>query len=59
MAAVAGVEGAPSFFLSNYANDLFDIVGSVCQTDVTTIGNFGNHVSLIFNYVDNDKSVNL
>ena len=59
MGAVAGGEGAPSFALSNYANDLFDIVGTVYQTDVTTIGNFGNHGSLIFNYVDNDKSVNV
>ena len=59
MAAVAGGEGAPSFFLINYANDLFDIVGEVYQTDATSIANVGNHGSLVFNYVDNDKNVNV
>ena len=28
MGAVAGGEGAPSFALSNFSNDLFDILGS-------------------------------
>ena len=59
MGVVAGGNGFPGFSLSNYANDLFDIVGAVYQTDVTAITNVGNHGSLIFNYVDNDKTVNV
>jgi len=59
MGAVAGGEGAPSFALSNFSNDLFDILGFAAQSDVTTIANVGNHGSLIFNYVDNDKSINV
>ena len=49
----------PSFGLFNYSNDLFDILGFVAQTDVTSIANVGNHGSLVFNYVDNDKTINV
>jgi hypothetical protein len=35
------------------------MVGSVYQTDVTSIANVGNHGSLVLNYVDNHKSVNV
>ena len=59
MGAVAGGEGAPSFALFNFSNDLFDVLGAAYQTDVTTIANVGNHGSLVFNYVDNDKSINV
>ena len=50
---------SPSFGLFNYSNDLFDILGFVAQTDVTSIANVGNHGSLVFNYVDNDKTINV
>jgi hypothetical protein len=59
MGAVAGGEGAPSFALSNYSNDLFDILGAAYQSDVTAIANVGNHGSTVYNVVDNDKSINV
>jgi len=57
--AMSAVRGgtAPSFDLSNYVNDYIDFLGAANQSDVTTIGNVGNHGSLIFNYVDNDKHI--
>lgn len=59
MSTVAGGEGLPGFSLSNYSNDLFDILGFAAQTDVTSIANVGNHGSLVFNYVSNDKTINV
>ncbi len=59
MGAVAGGNGVPGFSLSNYSNDLFDILGAAYQSDVTSIANAGNHGSLVFNYVDNDKDINV
>ena len=57
MGAVAGGNGAPSFALFNFSNDLLDVLGAAYQSDVTTIANVGNHGSAVFNLVDNDKSV--
>ena len=55
MGAVAG----GSFSLDNDASDLFDILGAASQVDYTAIANVGNHGSLIFNYVDNDKDIDV
>lgn len=59
MRAVAGGEGTPSFSLFNFSNDLFDLLAAAYQSDVTAISNVGNHGSLAFNYVDNDKGINV
>lgn len=58
MTSVRGGEG-PSFALSNWVNDYIDFLGAANQSDVTVIENVGNHGSLIFNYVDNDKTINV
>jgi len=57
--AVAGGTGVPSFALTNVSSDLFDVLGTAFQSDVTSIGNFGNDGSLVSNYVDNDKDINV
>ena len=57
MGAVAGGNGAPSFALSNYANDLIDFLGAAQQSDVTSIINANNYGTLVFNYVDADKHI--
>ena len=57
-AAMGAVAGG-SFSLDNDANDLFDILGAASQVDYTSIANVGNHGSLIFNYVDNDKDIDV
>ena len=59
MTAVAGGEGFPGFSLSNYSNDLIDFLGAAQQSDVTTIANGHIYGSLVFNYVDNDKTINV
>jgi hypothetical protein len=58
MTAVRGGTG-PGFDLESYVNDYIDFLGVANQSDVTTIGNVGNAGSLIFNYVDNDKTINV
>jgi hypothetical protein len=58
MSAVRGGTG-PSFDLSNYVNDYSDILGVANQQDFTTIGNLGNQGSMIWNEVDNDKTINV
>jgi hypothetical protein len=58
MTAVRGGTG-PSYDLSNYVNDYIDYLGVANQSDVTTIVNHGNEGSLVFNYVDNDKTINV
>ena len=57
-AALGAVTGG-SFSLSNNASDLFDFLGAAEQTDLTAITNVGNHGSLVFNFVDNDKNINV
>jgi hypothetical protein len=59
LGAAAGGEGAPSFELFDYSNDLFDILGAAYQSDATTLANVGNRGSLVFSYVDNDKDINV
>ena len=58
MTAVRGGTG-PSFDLSNYVDDYIDFLGAANQSDVTAIANVGNHGSLIWNEVDNDKTINV
>jgi phage tail sheath protein FI len=58
MSAVRGGTG-PSFDLDNYVNDYADFLGVANQQDFTAIGNFNNQGSLVWNEVDNDKSINV
>jgi hypothetical protein len=58
MSAVRGGTG-PGFDVSNYVDDYIDFLGAANQSDVTTIGNYDNQGSLIFNYVDSDKTINV
>jgi hypothetical protein len=48
-----------SFFQIKRANDSYDVLGFAAQTDVTSIANVGNHDSLVFNYLHNNKSINV
>jgi len=58
MTSVRGGEG-PSFASSNYVNDYIDFLGMANQSDATGIVNYANHGSLVFNYVSNDKTINV
>ena len=57
--AAMGALAGGSFSLNNNANDLVDFLGAAAQVDATAIHNLGNHGSLVFNYVDNDKDIDV